>query len=238
MSGHSHWSQVKHKKAASDVKKGQIRSKLMNAIYIALKEGSNPEINGKLRTAIERARDFGISQDTIERAINKPEKTNIEEVIYEVYGQAGTAFLIKAQTDNKNRTTGEIKHLISNFGKLAEPGSVLWLFEEKGMIEISREDFEEKLIDDFTDFGLEDFKEAIDEDGDKIIMLITEPRNIFELKKAVESKKIKIKSCEVRFLPKNLINLKNIEQESLNKFIEKILDHPDVLAIYANYNNP
>ncbi|MEK7673806.1 MAG: YebC/PmpR family DNA-binding transcriptional regulator [Patescibacteria group bacterium] len=234
MSGHSHWSQVKHKKAITDVKKGQLRSKLMNGIYIALREGNNPETNGKLRTAIERAKDFGIGQDTVERALAKPEKTDIEEAIYEIYGPNGTAFLIKAQTDSKNRTTGEIKHLISNFGKLAEPGAVIWMFEEKGIVEVLKDSADDSLIVQLSNFGLEDYKETTGDDGEKIIMLICEPKNVFELKKAVDDAGVKVELYEVQFLPKTLVNLGDTERANLDKFIDKILEHPDVSSVFVN----
>lgn len=231
MSGHSHWSQVKHKKAATDVKKGQMTSKLMNGIYVALKEGPKPETNSKLRVAIEKAREFGIAQDTIERAINKPEKTAMEEIMYEAYGPVNTATLIIAQTDNRNRTFGEIKHLISNEGKLASPGSVAWLFEEKGIIEINKGDFQEDWLTDLANLGVQDLRE----EGESL-KLLTEPKNLYEAKKFLTNKSIIIQLAEIQFLPKNPNVLSQADQEKIENFADKLLDHPDVVAVYTNTN--
>ncbi len=133
MAGHSHWKQIKHKKAAADQKKSKIISKLLNAILIAAREEPSPQFNPRLRAAIQAAREESVSQDNIERAIQRSQNTKeqIEEVTMETYGPEGVAVVITAITDNKNRTIQEIKTLFKdNNLKLAEPGSVLWNFEK------------------------------------------------------------------------------------------------------------
>ncbi len=133
MSGHSRWAQIKHKKAAIDAKKGQVFSKISRLIRVAVKEGGeNPEKNLKLRSALAKAREVNMSLDNVERALRKSSEDKLEEVLYEAYGPGGSAFLIEGITDSKNRTSSEIKHILSEHGgKLAEPGSVLWMFEKK-----------------------------------------------------------------------------------------------------------
>ncbi len=132
MSGHSHWAGIKHKKGVADQKRGQLFSKLLNAVAIAARQEPKPEFNPQLRTAIEKAKENNVPQDNIERAIKRAsEDKNLEEMIIEAYGPEGTAILIEAITDSKNRTIAEVKKIINENGaKWAEPGSVLWAFEK------------------------------------------------------------------------------------------------------------
>ena len=228
MAGHSHWAQIKHKKAALDAKRGQLISKLIRAITIAAREGSNPETNPKLRSAIERAKEFQVPLENIERAIKKSEgEEKLEEIIYEVYLDE-VQVLIRAITDNKNRTLGEIKHLLNNFGgRLAEPGSVRWNFQERGVVVISKKD-ENKILE-FSDL-IQDFEEK---NGD--ILLITEVKKINDLKSKLEEKNVEIKETYFELRPIN--TLKNLEKnkiERLNKFIEEALNLDDVEEVFTN----
>jgi YebC/PmpR family DNA-binding regulatory protein len=131
MAGHSHWKQIKERKSASDAKRGALFSKLLKAVSVAAKNGSDPDFNPRLRAAILKAREANVPQDNIERAIKKAKETeNLTEITIEAYGPGGAALIITGLTDNKNRTTQEIKTILRNFdGKLAEPGSVKWAFE-------------------------------------------------------------------------------------------------------------
>jgi len=140
MSGHSKWSKVKHQKAITDVQKGKIFSKISKMITIAARDGGNPEMNSKLRMAIEKAREVNMPRDNIERAIKKgtgeAKGVKIEEISYEAYGPGGIALIIEVATDNKNRTLSEIKHIFSKFGgRFADKRSVKWMFSQKGIIE-------------------------------------------------------------------------------------------------------
>lgn len=134
MAGHSHWAGIKHKKEAADKKRGQLFSKLLNAVAIAARPEPNPEFNPRLRTAVEKARQNQVPQESIERAIKRAsENKNLEEVLIEAYGPAGAAIMIETITDNKNRTIQEIKTILNETGaKFAEPGSVLWVFQKTG----------------------------------------------------------------------------------------------------------
>jgi YebC/PmpR family DNA-binding regulatory protein len=170
MSGHSKWSKVKHIKAVTDVKKGKIFSKLARMISVAAKEkGGDPETNPKLRLAIERAKEFNMPKENIERAIKrglgKTEGITFEEFTYEAYGPNGIALIIEGITDNKNRTLSEIKHILTNYGgKLAEAGSVKYLFEKKNNEWLPK--YPIQITDEKTKQQLDKLFEALDENDD------------------------------------------------------------------------
>jgi YebC/PmpR family DNA-binding regulatory protein len=134
MAGHSHWKQIKEKKGSLDKKRGRIFSKLLKAVAIAARGEANPDFNPRLKAAIERAKQYNVPQENIERAISKISAgaENLEEIIIEAYGPGGTALIIEAVTDNKQRTIQEVKNILKDYGsRLGEPGSVLWSFEKK-----------------------------------------------------------------------------------------------------------
>jgi len=129
MSGHSKWKQIKHKKEITDKKRGKVFSKLLRAIRIAAKDESNPDFNPRLRTAVEKAKEAQVPQENIKRALSESDNKDLEEIVMEAYGPSGSAIIIEAITDNRNRTTNEIKNILSDLGaKFAEPGSVRWVF--------------------------------------------------------------------------------------------------------------
>ena len=169
MSGHSKWSKVKHQKAVTDARKGKIFSKMAKMIALAARKGGDPEMNPGLRLAIEKARSVNMPNDNIQRAIKRgtgeDKEGQLEEVTYEAYGPNGTPLIIETITDNKNRTLSEIKHILNNFnGKLAEVGSVKYMFDKKG------EDWEPKYSADITDEKLKEqltkLFETLDEQDD------------------------------------------------------------------------
>jgi YebC/PmpR family DNA-binding regulatory protein len=234
MAGHSHWAQVKHKKALLDKKRSQLMGKLINAILVSARIDPNPETNPKLRNAIEKAKEFGVPQETIERNIKKAQglldKTVIEEIILEAYAPNGVALLIKCATDNKNRTIGEVKRILNKYeGKLAEPGSVMWLFEEKGVLVINKADFKEEIIDKLSEY-LQDF-----ETKDDNAILYTSVENLFKTKTILEKENIQVLSTEIQFVPKNYVNIKDKDTEDkVNKLIEELLENNDVYEVYTN----
>jgi YebC/PmpR family DNA-binding regulatory protein len=234
MAGHSHWAQVKHKKALIDKKRSQLMGKLINAILVSARIDPNPETNPKLRNAIEKAKEFGVPQETIERNIKKAQglldKTVIEEIILEAYAPNGVALLIKCATDNKNRTIGEVKRILNKYeGKLAEPGSVMWLFEEKGVLVINKADFKEEIIDKLSEY-LQDF-----ETKDDNVILYTSVENLFKTKTILEKENIQVLSTEIQFVPKNYVNIKDKEiEDKVNKLIEELLENNDVYEVYTN----
>jgi YebC/PmpR family DNA-binding regulatory protein len=229
MAGHSHWAQVKHKKAVVDAKRGQIFSKLIRIITIAAREGDNPETNHKLRSAIERAKEFQVPLENIQRAIKKgsAKEDNLEEIILEAYLNE-VQILIKTITDNKNRTLGDTRHLLNKYnGRLAEPGSVIWNFKEKGVIVVTKE-YESQVLE------LADFYEDIQEkNGD--ILLITDLVNLNHLKSKLEENKIQIKESEIEFRPINTLeNIDDNLKTKLNQLIEELLNLDDVEEVFTN----
>ncbi len=239
MSGHSKWAQIKHKKAATDAKKGQTFSKMSRMITVAAKEkGADPAMNPRLRMTVDKARSVGMPKENIERAIKKAtDKTNkelLEETRYEAYGPGGVAFLIDCVTDNTNRTTAEIKHILSQYGgKLANPGSVEWLFEKRSALSIKpskaseADSLELKLID----AGAQDTAR-----GEKFVTAYTSPAQLTALKQALENESIVVEEYTA-FLPKNPIAIR--DEEIKNKIIEllEILnDNEDIQEVYTNIN--
>ncbi len=228
MAKHSHWSQIKYKKAQTDLKKSKIMDKLIRAITVAAREGADPELNPKLRSAIERAKEFQVPLENIERAIKKGEikESNLEEVIYEAYFDE-IQLLIKAITDNKNRTLGEIKHTLNQYeARLGEPGSVIWNFQEKGVVVLSKEN-EERILE-FVDL-YEDLKES---NGD--ILLITRGEKFNQLKDSLKEKGIEIKDSYFELRPLNTLEIDETKKEKLDQLIEDLLDLDDVEEVFTN----
>jgi len=240
MAGHSHWAQIKRKKAAQDAKRGQLFTKLIREIIVAVRTGGSgdPELNPRLRAAIQAARAANMPKENIERAIKKAlgleEGTNYEEATFEGYGPGGVAIFIKTITDNRRRTVSEIRHLFSKHGgNLAEPGAVAWIFEQKGLIVVPRED-EEKVLEIAIESGAEDTKEYESE-----IEIVTEPSQFEEVKKALEDAGIKIISARVTMVPKTTVPVQDESTaSSLLKLMEALEDHDDVQQVYANFDIP
>ncbi|PMQ02356.1 MAG: YebC/PmpR family DNA-binding transcriptional regulator [Dictyoglomus sp. NZ13-RE01] len=241
MSGHSKWANIKHRKAATDAKKGKLFSNLSKEIIIAAKQGGgNPETNPRLRAAIERAREANMPKENIERAIKRgtgeiPGVT-YEEVVYEGYGPAGVAIMVEVVTDNKNRTASEIRRIFTKHGgNLGEAGCVSWIFEDKGSIFIDKESVvdEDQLLSDALEAGAEDVR--IDPDS---IEIITSPQEFTAVKEALLAKGYKITQAEVTKVPKNLVPVQGEDAEKLLKLMEELDDHDDVQKTYANFDIP
>ncbi len=240
MAGHSHWAQIKRKKAVQDAKRGQLFTKLIREIMVAVKTGGSgdPEINPRLRNAIQVAKAAHMPKENIERAIKKAlgleEGIQYEEVIFEGYGPGGVAILINAITDNRRRTVSELRHIFSKFGgSLAEPGAVSWIFEQKGLIVVSKKD-EDKVLEIAIEEGAEDTKEYESE-----IEVITDPAQFEKVKNALESADIEIISAKITMVPKSIVPVKDESIASnLLKLMEALDDLEDVQQIYANFDIP
>ncbi|SHH49667.1 YebC/PmpR family DNA-binding transcriptional regulator [Thermosipho atlanticus] len=237
MSGHNKWANIKHRKAAQDAKKSKIFTKLIREIIVAAKEGGgDPETNPRLRAVLERARAANMPKDTIEKSIKKGtgelEGVDYQEIIYEAYAPAGVALYIYAMTDNKNRTAQELRHLLSKHGgSLAESGSVAWLFDRKGVIEIPKEkvaDFEEFAMV-AIDAGAEDIIE------DDPIQVITAPDMLTEVKTKLEENGY-VGEAKVTFIPKNTVKITGADAEKVLKLISVLEDNDDVQEVYANFD--
>ena len=239
MSGHSKWSKIKRQKAVSDVKKSKYFSKAAALIAVAAREkGGDPSTNPALRLVIEKAKALNMPSDNIERAIKRGtgeiEDVKIEEITYEAYGPGGTALLIKTNTDNKNRTVSEIKHILNQRGgKFAEAGSVKWLFEEKGVISVNAKESgigKDELELLAIDLGAEDIKTKEDD-----VEIYGKPSSLIKIKEGLEKTGIKIESAETELTAKNPFEIRDPKiQEELNKLYEALDDQNDVEEIYSN----
>jgi YebC/PmpR family DNA-binding regulatory protein len=241
MSGHSHARTVKHKKDLNAQKRGRIFSKMARLISIAVKEGGpSPEINSKLRMAIDSARSFNMPNDNIERAIKRGSgegsEGKLEEFIFEAYGPGGTALLIEGITDNKNRTLGDIKKILSQHnGKLVGEGAVRWMFERKGCVILNLEEQEESLKnkENLELVAIESGAEDISWNEDSLDVYV-EVESLEKTKKSLGEKGVKIKSDTIDWKPKEEIELEEKERSSCIKLFEALDESDDVQDTYSN----
>lgn len=237
MSGHSKWSTIKRQKAANDQARGRLFSKLSRAISIAVKSGGNddPEMNHKLRMAIDQAKASNMPKSNIERAIKRAGETgNIEEVSYEGYGPENIAVVVEAATDNRNRTVQEIKNIFERVGgSLGGPGSVSYMFETKGHLAVKKVNAEEQILN-LIDLGVEDVEESED-----AIEVYTPPADTHEIKKAIEELGYEVISAEVIQKPKTYQNLtEDTKIKKVFDFLDRLEDHDDVQKVFANVDIP
>jgi len=240
MSGHSKWSQIKRKKGVADAKRGQVFTKLIKEITVAARfGGGDPEGNARLRTAIAAAKAENMPKDNIERAIKKGtgelEGVTYEEFPYEGYGPGGAAVLVEVLTDNKNRTTAEIRHIFSRSGgNLGEAGSVAWMFHKKGYIVIEKAAIDEdKLMEVTLDVGAEEI-----EAGDKEYEVTTDPQKLDAVKKALEKAGIKYHLAELTMYPQSTVAIDGKHAEQMLRLMEQLEDNDDVQHVYANFDIP
>jgi YebC/PmpR family DNA-binding regulatory protein len=240
MSGHSKWSQIKRKKGATDAKRGKIFTKLIKEITVAARlGGGDPEGNPRLRTAIAAAKADNMPKDNIERAIKKGtgelEGVTIDELVYEGYGPGGAAILIEAMTDNRNRTTADIRHIFSKSnGNLGEAGCVAWMFDKKGYIVVEKSAVdEEQLMEVTLDAGAEDIQE-----GEKEFEVVTDPGAFDAVKAALDKVGIQYLLAEVTMHPQSVVQLEGKNAEHMLRLMEQLEDHDDIQKVYANFDIP
>ncbi len=239
MSGHSKWSQIKHKKANTDAKKGKSFTKIVKEITVAARSGGDPDGNPRLRLAIDKAKEVNMPSENIKKAIMKGTGelpgVNYEEVIYEGYGPGGAAVLMDVLTDNKNRTVSEIRHILSkNGGNLGESGCVAWIFDKRGYILVDKSKVDEDtLMSIALDAGAEDMKNDPEEDNYEII---TAPETLDTVKNAIAGHKMNISLAEVTMLPKNYVPLEGNAAEQMIRLIDALEDHDDIQNVYANFD--
>ena len=218
MAGHSKWASIKHKKAATDAKRGKMFTKLARAITVAAREGGgDPEGNPTLATAIQKARDASMPKDNIQRAIDRgtgagSDGQAIERVVYEGYGPGGAAIMVEALTDNRNRSGSEIRHAFEKSGgSLGEPGSVAYVFEKRGVVLV---------------------------DGD-LIKVTADPSDLVAVRKALEADGVAVQSAELAMDPKTVVEITDeAEARRLVGLMETLDDHDDVDAVHANFDIP
>jgi len=235
MSGHSKWSTIKHQKAANDQKRGQLFTKLAKAITIAAKEGGGDlETNFKLRLTMDRARQANMPKSNIERAIDKGAgqggDDGLFEVVYEGFGPGQTAVIVEAVTDNKNRTSAEIKKMFDKMGgKFGQSGSVAFQFDRKGQILVEVKGDEEEQTLKLIDFGAEEVEKA-----GEFFEVLVQPDRLFELSKKITKEGFVVKQAELVYVAKNMLELKDEEKSRALKFLEALDDLDDVQNVFTN----
>ncbi len=238
MSGHSKWSTIKQKKGAADAKRSSLFTKIAKNITIAARDGGDPDMNFKLRMAIDQAKSANMPKDNVERAIARgsgvgADDAKIEEVAYEGFGPGGVAFVIEALTDNRNRTSANIKSILSKHGgSMAGPGSVMWQFERKGVIRIAdpakiadRDAFELAVIDG----GAEDIRE--DEEG---IMITCEINDFQSVVKAIEDAGVESDYSALEYLAKEEVDANESTKATLQKIYDALDEDDDVDNFFTN----
>jgi YebC/PmpR family DNA-binding regulatory protein len=238
MSGHSKWASIKHKKAVVDQRRGQQFTKLTRAITVAAREGGGDvDGNPSLALAVQKARDASMPKDNIERAIAKGtgegvDADQIQSVVYEGYGPGGVALLIEALTDNRNRTSADVRHALSKYGgNLGEPGSVSYLFDKQGVIVVDASPYDEEDLLIAIDAGAEDISR-----DDDVFEIVTAPSDLSAVRGALSEAGVEIESADVTQRPKSRVPVEESDAVRLIKLIDMLEESDDVGAVYANFD--
>ncbi len=241
MAGHSKWAGIKHKKAVVDAQRGKAFSKVVREIMVAAKHGGgSPEGNPRLRLAITKARDINMPKDKIEQAIKKGTGelpgVSYEEMVLEGYGPGGVAILVQALTDNKNRTTSELRNVFtSHSGNVAGAGSVSWLFQKQGSVVVTAKLIDEdRLMNLVLDAGAED----ISRDGESFVIATT-PQDLERVKQVLTTNRIAWESADLTLVASSSVRVDDPGQaKHLLTLLDKLEDHDDVQHVFANFDIP
>jgi YebC/PmpR family DNA-binding regulatory protein len=238
MSGHSKWHSIKHKKGALDAKRGKIFTRIIKELTVAARTGGgDPNMNPRLRTIIADAKAVNMPADNIARAIRRGtgEEPGVtyEEVTYEGYGPGGAAVIIEVLTDNRNRTVGELRHMLTKHGgNLGESNSVAWMFDKKGYIVIEKSKAQEDtLMDAVLDAGADDLR-----DDDDNWEVLSAPSAFEAVKEAVKKLGVEYASAEVAMLPQNYVKLEGKPAQQMVRLMEALDDHDDVKHVWSNFD--
>ncbi len=240
MSGHSKWHSIKHKKGAIDAKRGKLFTKIIREITVAARQGGgDPDANPRLRTVIAKAKEANMPKDNIEKAIKKGtgelEGVSFEEITYEGYGPNGVAIMIDTLTDNRNRTTAEIRNILTKSGgNLGENGCVSWVFEKKGVVTISTDNVDENTV---MEIALEAGAEDIRQDGD-FWEVITQPEDFEVVQDAFKGKNIELVMNDIIRVPSTTVKLDEKSAGKTLHLMEKLDDVDDVQNVAANFDIP
>lgn len=239
MSGHSKWNNIKNKKGKTDAERGKVFTKLGREILIAVKEGGpDPASNSKLRDVIAKCKANNMPNDNIDRSIKKAagdgNTANYEDVVYEGYGPNGVALIIEATTDNRNRTAGEVRHILDKFGgNLGATGSVSWMFDKKGVIVIEKSSTnmtEDDLMMEAIEAGAENF-----EADEEFYEITTAPQDFSAVREALEAKGLEFLDAEVKMVPQNYIALEGDSAKKMGLIVDNLEDNDDVQNIWHNW---
>ena len=240
MAGHSKWASIKHKKAATDAKRGKLFTKLARAITVAAREGGgDPAGNHTLAAAIEKAKGYSMPKDNIQRAIDRGtgegDAGEIERVVYEGYGPGGAAVLVDALTDNRNRTGAEVRNIFDKQGgSLGEPGSVAWQFEKKGVVIVDPDRYGEDDLMAAIDAGADDVAAE-----DDVLKVTSEPAGLTAVREALEESGVEVESAELAMEPKAVVEVTDpAEARRLVRLIDALDEHDDVDEVHANFDIP
>jgi YebC/PmpR family DNA-binding regulatory protein len=237
MSGHSKWATIKHKKAATDAKRGRTFTRLIREITMAARGGTDPNSNARLRTAIASAKAENMPGDNIDRAIlrgsGQLEGTVLEEITFEGYGPGGVAILVQVVTDGRNRTVSEIRHAFGKHGgNMAEAGAVGWLFQRKGEVSIPKEQAsEDKLMAIVLDAGADDLV-----DDGSVWSVVTPPESFEAVRDAIVKAGVTPASAEIGMVPKSFIKLTGAQAQQMLRLMEAIEEQDDVQHVYSNFD--
>ena len=241
MSGHSKWATIKRKKGAQDAKRSQMFAKLLRAVEVAAREGGpNPEGNATLASAVEKARDYSVPLENIERAIKRAagqaDGAKFEEVLYEGYGPGGVAMIVEAMTDNRNRTGQEVRHAFTRSGgSLADPGSVAWQFDRRGLITLEKDTApeEDRLLEIIMEAGADDLRDS----GD-VWEIVTEPADLRTIRKVLEDAGVQVSTAELVMLPQTTVPVGSDHAGQVLRLVEALEDLDDVQNVFSNVDIP
>ncbi|MFI5267609.1 MAG: YebC/PmpR family DNA-binding transcriptional regulator [Chloroflexota bacterium] len=237
MSGHSKWSQIKRQKGVNDARRGAVFTRAGREITVAAREGGgDPDTNFRLRLAVQRAREFNMPQDNIQRAITRgaggdKEGSQLEELMYEGFGPSGVAIMVQVLTDNRNRAAADVRNVFTRAGgNMGEGGSVAWMFDQKGLITVeldgtTAEDAEMAAID----AGADDIQEA-----DGVLDVYTDKADLDAVRRALDGQKLKISSADLVMVPKTSMDLDEKGATAVAKLIDRLEELDDVQRVFAN----
>ena len=238
MSGHSKWATIKHKKGAADAKRGKVFTRLIKELTVAARSGGgDPDMNPRLRTVIADARAANMPAENIKRAIRRgtgeEEGVSYDEVTYEAFGPGGVAILVETLTDNRNRTVGEVRHILTRFGgNLGEANSVGWMFEKKGLVTVEKGKVEEDaLMSAVLDAGADDMKD--DGSAWEIISAADRHQAVVD---AVKALGIEPSTSQIAMLPQNYIKLEGRPAQQMLKLMEALEDYDDTKNVWSNFD--
>ena len=238
MSGHSKWHTIKHKKGAADAKRGKVFTRIIKELTIAARHGGgDPDMNPRLRTIIADAKAVNMPADNIKRAIRRgtgeEEGVTYDEVTYEGYGPGGAAVIIETLTDNRNRTVGELRHMLSKWGgNLGEANSVAWMFEKKSLVSVSKDKAaEDTLMAAAIDAGADDMKD--DGGAWEVVSPVDAHQSVVE---AVKALGVTPDRAEVAMVPQNYIKLEGKQAQQMLKLMDALEDHDDTQHVWSNFD--